>query len=130
VPKSKPLNSQQPVSHRGRKFCRGHLWRWRSSYEDFSSALLEGKDAFDDRIERSLAQKATGYTFHSEKIMSFDGEVIRADIVEHVPPDVGAIKLWLSNRRFDKWRDKTEVNMTGSEAFLAVLRAMSAGPIV
>jgi hypothetical protein len=75
------------------------VWRWRSKHPDFCSALIEGKDFFDDRVERSLAQKAIGYSYHSEKIMSFEGAVIRADIVEHVPPDVGAIKMRLGNRR-------------------------------
>jgi hypothetical protein len=101
------------------------LWRWRSKYPDFCYVLNEGKDAFDDRIERSLAQKAAGYSYHSEKIMSFEGTVIRADTVEHVPPDVGAIKMWLGNRRPDKWKDKQEVAVTGAEAFVAAWKAIS-----
>jgi hypothetical protein len=74
------------------------LWRWRSKYSDLSRALNEGRDAFDDRAERSLAQKAIGYTFHAEKVFQFEGQVVRADIVEHIPPDVGALKMWLGNR--------------------------------
>jgi hypothetical protein len=105
------------------------VWRWRSKHEEFCQALLEGKDAFDDRIERSLAQKAAGYTFHTEKVMQFEGKVIRADIVEHIPPDVGAIKLWLSNRRPDKWREKTEAALTSTEAFVSLWHAISSGTI-
>lgn len=103
------------------------VWLWRSKHPEFSNALKEGKDAFDDRIERSLAQKAAGYTFHSKKVMQFEGRVIKADIIEHVPPDVGAIKLWLSNRRPDKWREKQEVQLTGAEAFAHMWHAISAG---
>jgi hypothetical protein len=103
------------------------LWRWRSKHAEFCNALMEGKDAFDDRIERSLAQKAAGYTFHTEKVMQFEGQIVRANIVEHVPPDVGAIKLWLSNRRPDKWREKSEVALTGAEAFVNMWKAISAG---
>src|SRR5262249_55666763 len=94
------------------------VWRWRSKHPDFCSALIEGKDFFDDRVERALAQKAVGYTYNSEKVMQFEGQVVRADIVEHIPPDVSAIKLWLSNRRPDKWREKQEVTVTGAEAFV------------
>jgi hypothetical protein len=101
------------------------LWRWRSKYEDLSRALMEGRDAFDDRAERSLAQKAIGYTFHTEKVMQFEGRIVRADIVEHVPPDVGALKMWLGNRRPDKWKDKQEVNVTGAEAFLNLWKHIS-----
>jgi hypothetical protein len=52
------------------------------------------------------------------------GQVIRAQIVEHVPPDVGAIKLWLGNRRPDKWRDKHEMKVDGTNAFLAIWKAI------
>lgn len=105
------------------------LWRWRSKYPEFGAALLEGKDAFDDRVERSLAQKAIGYTYHSEKIFHHEGSIIRVPIVEHYPPDVSAAKMWLGNRRPDKWKDKAEVELTGSEAFVAMWRAISSGNV-
>src|SRR5260370_18879986 len=35
---------------------------------------------------------------------------------EHLPPDVGAAKLWLSRRQPDKWKDRQEVNVTGTVA--------------
>ena len=41
------------------------IWRWRARYPDFCSALEEGKEAFDNRIERSLAQRAAGYSRRS-----------------------------------------------------------------
>jgi len=103
------------------------IWRWRSKHPEFCSALLEGKDAFDDRIERSLAMKAAGYSYHSQKVFNYEGCVVRADIVEHIPPDVGAIKLWLGNRRPDKWKDKQEIKMDGSDAFLKLWQAISDG---
>ena len=103
------------------------IWRWRSKYPEFSDALSEGKEAFDNRIERSLAMKAAGYSYHSEKIIVSDGEVIRVPIVEHVPPEVGAIKLWLGNRRPDVWRDKQEVKLDSDGAFLRCWAAISEG---
>ena len=63
------------------------------------------KTPFDDRVERSLAQRAMGYTYHAEKVFHFQGRVIRATTVEHLPPDPGAAKFWLCNRRPDKWRN-------------------------
>jgi hypothetical protein len=102
------------------------LWRWRSKYPPLSRALNEGRDAFDDRAERSLAQKAIGYTFHTEKVFQFEGQIVRADIVEHIPPDVGALKMWLGNRRPDKWKEKHEVAVTGAEAFVGLWKSISA----
>ncbi len=105
------------------------IWRWRSKYSEFSDATLEGKEAFDNRAERSLAMRAVGYSYHSEKVFHFDGQIIRAPIVEHVPPDVNACRLWLMNRRPDKWRDKQEVKIDGSDAFLRLWTAISDGTI-
>jgi hypothetical protein len=32
-----------------------------------------------------------------------------------VPPDPGAAKLWLTNRRPEEWRDKTSTELTGKD---------------
>jgi hypothetical protein len=39
----------------------------------------------------------------------------RAEYVEHVPPDPGAAKLWLTNRRSEEWREKTSTELTGKD---------------
>src|SRR6266849_4943686 len=33
---------------------------------------------------------------------------------EHLPPDVGAAKLWLSRRRPDLWRERQQLEVSGS----------------
>ena len=75
------------------------VWRWRSTQRDFCQALKIGKGPADDRVERALFQRAVGYSFSTEKIFHHQGEITRATTVEHVPPDPGAAKLWLTNRR-------------------------------
>lgn len=84
------------------------VYRWQLKYPDFCQALKAGKDAADDRVERSLYHKATGYTFESEKIFNYQGEIVRASTREHVPPDTVSMIFWLKNRRPEQWRDKTE----------------------
>jgi len=105
------------------------IWRWRSKYPEFSDATLEGKEAFDKRAERSLALRAVGYSYHSEKVFQYEGQIIRTQIVEHVPPDVNACRLWLMNRRPSEWRDRQEVKLDGADAFLALWTAISDGTI-
>jgi hypothetical protein len=105
------------------------IWVWRCKFEEFSNALLEGKDAFDNRIERSLAIRAAGYSIHTEKLFNYEGAIVRAQTIEHYPPDVGAIKLWLSNRKPEQWRDKQELKIDGSDAFLKLWQAISDGTI-
>lgn len=87
--------------------------RWCVEHDEFSRAVKEGKEPADDRVERSLFQRAVGYSFDSEKVFQFQGEVIRAPIREHVPPDTTAAIFWLKNRRRDQWRDRTE-SVTGT----------------
>jgi len=36
-----------------------------------------------------------GYSYHTQKVFCYEGSIVRADIVEHVPPDVSAVRLWL-----------------------------------
>jgi hypothetical protein len=96
--------------------------RWKHTHEDFCQSLKIGKDAADDRVERSLYHKAVGYTFPSEKLFCFEGVVTRADIVEHVPPSDTAAIFWLKNRRGDDWREKSEVAVTGDLADMITAR--------
>lgn len=91
------------------------LYRWRHEHPEFREALRLGKDSCDDRVEAALYHRAIGYRFDAVKIMQSDGHVIVEPYVEHVPPDIGAIKLWLTNRRGDKWRDKQSQEHTGRD---------------
>lgn len=106
------------------------VYRWKHEHDEFCQALIVGKEALDTRVERSLYQRAVGYSFNSEKLFHYQGGVTRADTIEHVPPDPGAALLWLKNRQPDKWRDKTEtdVHLKGDLAeIIADRRARVAG---
>ena len=104
------------------------VWRWQSRYEDFCNATKVGGDHSDDRVERSLFQRAIGYTYDAVKIMQFQGKEVIVPYQEHVPPETAAASLWLRNRRPAKWRDKTEqdVNVRTHEQALEQLE-MAAG---
>ena len=85
------------------------IYRWRNYHKDFCGAVKAGKESADDRVERSLFGRSVGYSFESEKVFQFRGKVVRAKIVEHVPPDPGAAMNWLKNRRPEVWRETSEV---------------------
>jgi hypothetical protein len=65
------------------------LDRWKQKYPEFRCALKAGKEASDDRVERSLYQLAIGW----------NGQ----------PPNATACIFWLKNRRKDRWRDVQNV---------------------
>ena len=101
------------------------VWRWRSEHPAFCNATAVGKAECDERVVRSMYQRAVGYSYHSEKLFCFEGDVTRADVVEHVPPDVNAGRLWLMNRRGDDWKDKQETTVKADEAFLDLWRMVA-----
>lgn len=92
------------------------IWRWTGRYEEFCSALKVGKAHADDRVERSLFQRANGYTFDAVKIFPPRKDETNPVIVpyqEHVPPDTTACIFWLKNRRREDWREKIEHEVAG-----------------
>jgi phage terminase Nu1 subunit (DNA packaging protein) len=128
VPAGRPTDYQESYAGQAEKLCKlgatdieladffevdvRTIYRWKHSIPEFCQALKVGKDALDDRVERSLYNRAVGYSFASEKLFSYQGVVTRADVIEHVPPDPGAAMSWLKNRRGDVWREKSEVDVT------------------
>lgn len=90
------------------------IYRWKHEHPEFCQALQLGKDAADDRVEQSLYRRAVGYSFDSVKIMAYEGQAFVEPFVEHVPPDIGAIQFWLKNRRAEIWRDKQDIQHTGT----------------
>lgn len=86
------------------------LYRWRNKYPEFCESLVVGKQQADARVERSLYNRAVGYSYPALKIMQHQGMPVEVPYTEHVPPDPGAAKLWLTNRKPSEWREKVELS--------------------
>lgn len=84
------------------------IWRWSQEFDEFCNALKAGKDAADERVERSLYAKAIGYTHDAVKIFNADGKPLVVPYREHVAPDTTACIFWLKNRQQKRWRDKID----------------------
>lgn len=85
------------------------VYRWKIEHDEFCNAIKSGKQHVDERVERSLFERAVGYSFDSEEIKVIKGEVVRVPVRQHVPPDTTAAIFWLKNRRKEHWRDRHEV---------------------
>lgn len=92
------------------------IYSWRAEHEEFLEASRLGKELADDRVERSLYARAVGWEHDAVKIFMPGGadEPVYAKYRERFPPDAGACKQWLCNRRGDQWRDKQDVEHSGS----------------
>lgn len=64
------------------------IWRWKGRFPEFCNALKCAKDVADERVIRSLYQKA-------------------------LAGDVTACIFWLKNRRKEEWRDRHEHEHSG-----------------
>ena len=94
--------------------CVRTIYNWRAEKPEFAQALKVGKDIADERVERSLYQKAIGYEQDEVKIFMPGGseEPVYAPYRARIAPDTTAAIFWLKNRRREEWRDKTEQHTT------------------
>lgn len=93
------------------------IWSWKINHPAFAEAMRyrdEDGTFQNDRVKHALLHRATGYNFHSEKIVVVEGEVKRVPIVEHVPPSDAAQRLWLQNRDAKNWNAAHNVNLHAS----------------
>jgi hypothetical protein len=87
---------------------------WKVVHSEFLDALKNGREPADDRVERSLYQRAVGYSYDAVKIFmpASASEPVYAPYREHVPPDTTAAIFWLKNRRKGEWRDKHDIEVS------------------
>ncbi len=88
------------------------FFRWLVQYPELNDAVTAGKDAFNTRVVRALAERATGFEADVEevKVLS-DGEVVRYNVRKYFPPDVTAGIYWTKNRMPEDWRDVQRIDL-------------------
>jgi transposase len=96
------------------------VYRWKTRHEEFCQALKSGKDKADERVERSLYQKATGFYYTEQqaikiKLEQHKEDVKVVDVERYAPADTTAGIFWLKNRRKNEWRDKIDHEHAGPE---------------
>jgi hypothetical protein len=89
--------------------------RWRTQSQEFRHATRIGKDVACEVVARSLYERATGYTFDTEKVFNYQGEIVRAETREHVPPDTASMIFWLCNQDPDNWKQISRAEITGKD---------------
>ncbi len=114
--------------------CRATIETWQVEHPEFLVAVKLGREDATDRVERALFERATGYEHPGEKIVVVSGgqgmgsSVERLDTIERFPPDTAAIKLWLTNRRQVAWRDRTQVEHSGTLTLAEIVGGMPQPP--
>lgn len=95
------------------------LYEWQKKYPEITEALKKGKEVIDRQVENALLKRALGYEYEEIKQIIEKDEKGRdrkrvEKITRHVLPDTTAQIFWLKNRKPNEWRDKRDVEHTGS----------------
>ena len=90
------------------------LNRWKNESDEFCQSLKVGKTVADDRVERSLFARANGYEHEDVDIRVVDHVIVQTKLRKYYPPDTTACIFWLKNRRPDLWRDKVDMQHSGT----------------
>ena len=77
---------------------------WQNTYPEFFNSMKLGRQASDDRVERSFYQRAIGYDVKTTRTVSKTGDGSVTETIVHLPGDVTAQMKWLSIRRPKQWR--------------------------
>jgi hypothetical protein len=84
---------------------------WKLDHPKFFESLKEWKEYADARVERSLYERALGFSHAEDKIFKPAGEAPTVvPTIKHYAPDTTACIFWLKNRKKKEWRDKVELD--------------------
>jgi hypothetical protein len=84
------------------------VYNWKKKNPEFFAKLSAWKEEADEKVERKLYERATGYDCKETKLFCHEGMIVAEDIVKHHPPDTTAMIFWLKNRKPKEWRDRVE----------------------
>ena len=90
------------------------IQNWKISHPEFFDAIKAGKEIADTNVAKRLYARACGYEHDDVDIRVCDKDVVQTPIRKYYPPDTAAAIFWLKNRRPDKWRDKHDVEHSGT----------------
>lgn len=90
----------------------GAIEGWKTLYPDFREALESGRTHADAEVVVSLYKRATGYDYDEETAVGGRSPSVMK-VRRHAPPDLSAIKLWLTNRQAEHWGDRQQHEHSG-----------------
>ncbi|MEK5415871.1 helix-turn-helix domain-containing protein [Paenibacillus sp. FSL L8-0708] len=117
------LTDEQIADNMGIK--RPTLYEWKKRYPDISDTLKKGKEVIDRHVENALLKRALGYRY--DEVTREPGTVEDKEtgelkqvmvetkrVTKEVQGDTTAQIFWLKNRKPEQWRDKQDVQHSGS----------------
>lgn len=94
---------------------------YKNKHPEFMESLKRGKEVIDIQVENALLKRALGYKYNEvTKELCKDKEtgeetlVVTKVVTKEVVPDTTAQIFWLKNRKPEEWRDKRDVQHSGT----------------
>lgn len=100
---------------------RATLYEWKNKYPDISDTLKKGKQVIDRMVENALLKRALGYTYEEVTEEESENGMKRKVVTKEVVPDTTAQIFWLKNRKPNEWRDKQNIEHSGSVSYEQLL---------
>jgi hypothetical protein len=99
------------------------IYNWQLSPE-FFHAIKEAKSEGNALIERSLYDRAAGYTHPEERLFVIKNKIVSRVVTRQYPPDPASMIFWLKNREPAKWREKIDSIDNLADSVTSVLQAI------
>lgn len=107
------LTDEQIAANMGIR--RETLIDWKKKYPNIYNTLKKGKEVIDRQVENALLKRALGYKYDEVTQENIKGELVVTKVVtKEVQPNVTAQIFWLKNRKPEEWRDKKEIDHSGT----------------
>lgn len=87
------------------------LCEYKNQYSELAEAIKNGKDDIDVQVENALLKRALGYNYAE---VTYENGIETKRVVKEVTPDTTAQIFWLKNRRPAAWRDKQDIEHSGT----------------
>ena len=105
------------------------FYKYKNDFTEFSDTLKETKEIADIKVENSLNKNANGYDYE-EEVVVMKKEIFYNDqgkkqkeivypvtvsLTKHKEAETKAQQFWLQNRRPDRWRNQSQVELKVSK---------------
>lgn len=87
---------------------------WKIEYPDFLESIKKGKEVADGEVVQALYKSALGYSHPDVDIKVINGRIVETALTKHYPPNPTSGIFWLKNRQSGKWRDKQDIQHSGT----------------
>lgn len=84
------------------------VYSWKNKHEEFREAVRRGRTIADGKVAASLYRRAIGGWIDEYRVNATGGKIHITKVKKYLPPDVEAIKYYLSLRQREKWSQKAD----------------------